>query len=156
MSKREALFAIIVAFLVGIIGSLSLRPQSLEKAPIVQHSENNKPMNSVRIKWRVPVAFGTNLPALGDNILYVANQLRGMTGNAIDLQIFEPGELVPPFSITDAIRDGKVEAGYTWLGYDQGKIPSAPLFAAVPFGMEPWEFSAWWYEGGGKKLGQDL
>ena len=27
-------------------------------------------------------------------------------------------------------------AGYTWLGYDQGKIPASTLIAAVPFGME--------------------
>ena len=45
--------------------------------------------------------------------------------------------------MTDAVRDGKVEAGYVWLGYDQGKIPAAPLVSAVPFGMEPWEYSAW-------------
>ena len=32
-------------------------------------------------------------------------------------------------------------AGYTWLGYDQGKIAASPLIAAVPFGMEPWEYS---------------
>jgi TRAP-type mannitol/chloroaromatic compound transport system substrate-binding protein len=46
--------------------------------------------------------------------------------------------------------------GYTWLGYDQGKIPASPLLGAVPFGMEPWEFAAWWYEAGGRELGQAL
>ena len=27
------------------------------------------------------------------------------------------------------------------MAYDQGRIP-AVLFAAVPFGMEPWEYAA--------------
>ena len=58
--------------------------------------------------------------------------------------------------MTDAVRDGKVEAGYTWVGYDQGKIPASPLLGAVPFGMEPWEYSAWWYEGGGRQLAEEL
>ncbi|MFB3079922.1 MAG: TRAP transporter substrate-binding protein, partial [Lysobacterales bacterium] len=53
-------------------------------------------------------------------------------------------------------RDGKVEAGYTWLGYDQGKIPSAALLAATPFGLEPWEYMGWWYEGGGRELAEQL
>jgi TRAP-type mannitol/chloroaromatic compound transport system substrate-binding protein len=42
------------------------------------------------------------------------------------------------------------------VGYDQGKIPATPLIAAVPFGMEPWEFNAWWYYGGGQQLGEEL
>ncbi len=109
-----------------------------------------------KVRWKVPVAFGTNLPALGDNIVYVADALKSASGGAIQFKIFEPGKLVPPFSITDAVKDKKIQAGYTWIGYDQGKIPSSPLFAARPFGMEPWEFTAWWYEGGGKALGEEV
>jgi TRAP-type mannitol/chloroaromatic compound transport system substrate-binding protein len=70
--------------------------------------------------------------------------------------VFEPGKLVPAFQILDAVKDAKTEAGYTWVGYDQGKIPAAPLFAAVPFGLEPWEFTAWWYEGGGRQLAEQI
>lgn len=106
------------------------------------------------VRWKVPVAFGTNLPALGDNINYVAEALKAASGGTVQFKVFEPGKLVPPFSITDAVKDNKVQAGYTWVGYDQGKIPSSPLFAARPFGMEPWEYTAWWYEGGGQSLGE--
>ena len=109
-----------------------------------------------KVRWKVPVAFATNLPALGDNITYVSQQLETATKGDVQLKVFEPGKLVPPFSITDAVKDRKVEAGYTWLGYDQGKIPSSPLFSAVPFGMEPWEFTAWWYEAGGQKLAEEI
>jgi len=108
------------------------------------------------VRWKVPVAFGTNLPALGDNIVYVADAVNAASGGDVQFKIFEPGKLVPPFSITDAVKDNKVPAGYTWVGYDQGKIPSAPLFAARPFGMEPWEFTAWWYDGGGKELAEEV
>ncbi len=109
-----------------------------------------------KVRWKVPVAFGTNLPGLGDNIVYVAEALKAASGGNVQMKVFEPGKLVPPFSITDAVKDNKVPAGYTWLGYDQGKIPASPLLAARPFGMEPWEFAAWWYEGGGKALGEEL
>ncbi len=109
-----------------------------------------------KVRWKVPVAFGTNLPALGDNILYVSEAIKQASGGDVQLKVFEPGKLVPSFSITDAVKDNKIQAGYTWIGYDQGKIPSAPLFAARPFGMEPWEYTAWWYEGGGKALGEEV
>ena len=153
MSQRAALIAVIIAFLVGLIGSLALRPPGGASA-IVQADSPDRAER--RISWRVPIAFGTNLPVIGDNIVYVADTLAAASNGAVALQVFEPGEIVPAFSITDAVRDGKVEAGFTWLGYDQGKIAAAPLLGAVPFGMEPWEFSAWWFDAGGRELGEAL
>ena len=146
ISNRAALFAVMVAFVVGIIGSLAIRPVH---APAYELSQNEGDRQPARIKWRLPVVFQTTMPVLGENPVYLTDAIREASGGAIDLQVFEPGEIVPAFSITDAVRDGKVPAGYTWLGYDQGKIPASPLIAAVPFGMEPWEYSAWWYHGGG-------
>lgn len=109
-----------------------------------------------KVRWKVPVAFGTHLPALGDNILYVADMVNKASGGDVQFKIYEPGKLVPAFQITEAVGQNKLPAGYTWIGYDQGRIPSAPLFAAVPFGMEPWEFNAWWFEGGGQALGEEV
>jgi len=109
-----------------------------------------------KVRWKVPIAFSTGLPALGDTAIYLSEQLNVASGGDIQLKIFEPGKLVPPFQIFDAVKDRKVEAGYTWLGYDQGKIPASPLLSAVPFGFEPWEFTAWWYDGGGQKLAEEL
>ena len=153
ISNRAALFAVMVAFIVGIIGSLAIRPVH---APVYELSKNEGDKQSARIKWRLPVVFQTTMPVLGENPVYLTDAIRDASGGAIDLQVFEPGEIVPAFSITDAVRDAKVPAGYTWLGYDQGKIPASPLIAAVPFGMEPWEYSAWWYHGGGRELTESI
>ncbi|MCB1645441.1 MAG: TRAP transporter substrate-binding protein [Pseudomonadales bacterium] len=150
-SNRTALVAVVLSFLTGITGALALRDgaeqavRPVDEAAVV-----------ASIHWRIPVAFGTNLPALGDNILYVADSLKAATAERISLQVFEPGMLIPVFSITEGVRDRKIEAGYTWLGYDAGKIPATPLVSAVPFGMEPWEFTAWYYEGGGRALTDEL
>jgi TRAP-type mannitol/chloroaromatic compound transport system substrate-binding protein len=86
----------------------------------------------------------------------VAEQIGAASNGSVRVSVYEPGELVPPFSITEAVRDAKVDAGYTWLGYDQGKLPWSSLFGAVPFGMEPWEYTAWWYHGGGRELAEEL
>jgi TRAP-type mannitol/chloroaromatic compound transport system substrate-binding protein len=154
LSRRAAAVAVLVAFFVGLIGSLALRPPG--QGPVASGIADDAEPTLPRLRWRVPAAFATNLPALGDNALYVSETVDAVSGSLMRLDIYEPGEVVPAFSITDAVRDGKVEAGYTWLGYDQGKIPASALLGAVPFGMEPWEFSAWWFEGGGRALGQEL
>ncbi|GAB4562468.1 MAG: TRAP transporter substrate-binding protein [Haliangiales bacterium] len=165
MSLPAALVAIGVAFAVGLAASLAVRPPSTEVAAggtsgdgTTKPTEDSaaRPAAVDDLSWRIPIAFGTNLPALGDNILYVQEHLERSSAGAIAWKIFEPGKIVPPLGITESVKDKKVPAGYTWLGYDQGKLPSSALFAAVPFGMEPWEYMAWWYEGGGHELAEEV
>jgi TRAP-type mannitol/chloroaromatic compound transport system substrate-binding protein len=109
-----------------------------------------------KVRWKVPIAFPSTLPALGDTAPWVFDNLEVASGGNIQLRVYEPGKLVPPFQIMEAVKDKKVDAGFTWIGYDRGKIPALPLISAVPFGMEPWEFMAWWYHGGGSALGEEL
>ena len=155
ITNASAAVAVAAAFLAGMLGSLALRPAgggtAVDSVAAGPDTEVTR-----RVHWRLPLSFQTTMPVLGDNPIYVTESLRAASGGAVDIRIFEPGEVVPAFGISEAVRDGKVEAGYTWLGYDQGRIPSAALLAAVPFGMEPWEFAAWWFDAGGREVGQAL
>lgn len=153
LSFRAAAIAALVAFAIGLIGSLALRPPGQQNSTTLSQTTGTTP---TRIHWRVPISSSSNLPVLGDNSTYIGVTAGQVSDGAIRLDMYEPGEIVPSFGISDAVRDGKVKAGYTWLGYDQGKIPAAALIAAVPFGLEPWEFSAWWFEAGGRELGEAL
>lgn len=150
MSRWAALIAVLTAFSVGLLASLSLRPASQETGL------SEEPSTTTGVRWRMPVAFNTNLPAIGENSAWVSRTLASISDNTFALEVFEPGELVSPLEIVDAVREGKVQSGYTWLGYDQGKLPVSTLFGAVPFGFEPDGFSAWWYEGGGRELAQEI
>ena len=104
------------------------------------------------VRWGVPMAFGSNLVALGDTMPWVSEQLKKISGGSINLQVFEPGKLVPALAIFDSVSAGKVEAGYSFMGYELGKVPVSALFGAVPFGMETPQFAAWIYFGGGDAL----
>ncbi len=154
-NNTTALIAIFVAFVFGLLGALSLRGESGGDTSF-NHVAGEAGAGPGNLRWRVPISFSSNLPALGDTVIYLSDALREATDGRVVLEVFEPGMVVPPFSITDAVRDGKIEAGYTWLGYDQGKIPATPLIAAVPFGMEPWEYAAWYYEDEGRALTESL
>jgi TRAP-type mannitol/chloroaromatic compound transport system substrate-binding protein len=109
-----------------------------------------------RVRWAVPIAFSSDLQALGDTLPWVAQRLDEMTGGAVKLEVFEPGKVVPGNAIFDAVSTGKTDAGYTWIGYESGKVPASVLFGAVPFGMDPWEYMSWFYFGGGKELAKEV
>ncbi len=109
-----------------------------------------------RQRWKMPLAFGSNLVGLGSPAPWVADSLNTASDGTIQVRLYEPGELVPPFDILQSVSDGKVEAGYTWIGYDQGKVPAVPLFAAVPFGLKPWAYTGWYFFGGGHDMLQEV
>ncbi len=108
------------------------------------------------LRWKMPIAFSTKLPGLGSPAAWVAEQLTTASDGSIQVKVFEPKTLVPPFEILQSVSDGKVSAGYTWIGYDQGKVPALPLFAAVPFGLKPPAFAGWYYFGGGHEMLQEI
>ncbi len=151
ITPRALLAAVLTAVLVGVIASLAIRPPGSAPVAVAKSGTERQ-----QIRWRLTLAFNTNLPVIGEAPVYLSETLAHASAGAIALQPFEPGELVPAFSITEAVRDGKVQSGFTWLGYDQGRMPASTLIASVPFGMEPWEFMAWWYNGGGRELGEAL
>ncbi len=109
-----------------------------------------------RVRWSVPIAFSSSLIALGDTLPWVAQRLGEETDGAIKFEVFEPGKVVPGNEIFDAVSSGKVDAGYSWMGYEQGKVPASVLFGAVPFGFTPWEYMSWFYFGGGKELVKEV
>ena len=109
-----------------------------------------------KIKWKVQATFNTGWPALGDPAARLSKTLKAATDGRINLKIFEPGKIVPPLEISPSISRGDLPAAYNYMAYDQGRIPAAVLFSAVPFDMEPWEYAAWWFEGEGHTLAQEL
>ena len=109
-----------------------------------------------RLLLKTPIAFGSHLPALGTSIAWVADQLPLMTDGNLKMKIYEPGKLVSPPEILDAVSSGKVNSGYATAGYWQGKLPAAAFFSAIPFGPEPGEYMAWLYYGNGMKLYQKM
>lgn len=109
-----------------------------------------------KLLLKTPIAFSTALPGLGTPIPRVADQLDLMSGGTLKMKVYEPGKLVDPFEILDAVSTGKINSGYTTAGYWAGKIPASPLFSAVPFGPEAGEYMAWLYYGNGMSLYHEM
>ncbi|MDA0970271.1 MAG: TRAP transporter substrate-binding protein [Planctomycetota bacterium] len=89
-------------------------------------------------------------------MLFVASQVGEMTGGRVEMVVHEPGALVPPLEMLDAVSAGTVESGFGPAGFWAGKMPAAPLFSSVPFGPEAGEYVAWMYHGGGLTLEQRM
>lgn len=127
---------------------------SLVTASIFAPLQAADSINKTRLK--VPLAFTSALPAVKSSILWVANQAPIISNGSLQIKTYDPGKLVAPFEILDAVSTGKVNAGFAISGYWAGKIPAANIFSSVPFGPESGEFMAWLYYGNGLKLYQQM
>lgn len=109
-----------------------------------------------KVKWAVPISFSSSLTALGDTLPWVADRVSKASGGDIQFEVFEPGKLIPSLAVFESVATGQIDAGYSWMGYERGQVPASALFGATPFGLEPAQFVAWMYQGGGNELLEEL
>ncbi len=93
-----------------------------------------------------------SLPLLGQGGVELGPKVALLTGGSVKINFNQPGELVAGGEIWDAVSTGAVDAGWYSPGFAEGVVPSASLFTAFPFGPDVREYTAWWYNGGGKEL----
>lgn len=138
--KRTAFTILLIFSLMVISGVSTGAAMALEKPVLL----------------KVPTWFALDLPGIGTTIKWVGDRIETISGGSIKMEIYEPNKLMDPRKILDAVSKGEVNAGYSTAGYWQSKIPTAPLFAAVPFGPEAGEYLAWLWYGNGMKLYQEM
>jgi TRAP-type mannitol/chloroaromatic compound transport system substrate-binding protein len=107
-----------------------------------------------KVLIKLQQAYASVLPCLGINPVWWAEQLKEISDGVINIKIYEPGKLVAPFEILDAVSAGKIDAGIAADGFFAGKIPAGQVFSSIPFGPEADEYLAWYYHGNGAKLHQ--
>jgi len=116
-----------------------------------------RPVLGANVLLKTQAQFPMSLQGLGTTLDFLAKQVEAASNGTIKMKVYEPGKLIPPAEILDAVHKGKIEAGYScasrWVGMVGG---AAEIFAAVPFGPEYLEFAAWFYEGDGMKLYQEM
>ena len=106
--------------------------------------------------WKMATAWPKNFPGLGTAPERFAERVAAMSNGRLIIRVYGGGEIVPPLSVFDAVSRGTVELGHAAAYYWKGKIPAAPFFTAVPFGMTAQEMNAWLHYGGGMALWREV
>ena len=111
---------------------------------------------SGNIEWKLPSSFPAKAPGVGTNVTTFAKRVGEMSGGRLTLKVYSAGELVPPFSVEDAVQKGTAEICHTTPYYAAGKNPALHFFSTVPFGMTATEHAAWLSHGGGQELWDEI
>ena len=114
-------------------------------APAIVHAQAN-------IRWRLASSFPKALDTIYGGAEVFAKQVSSMTGGKFQISVHAGGELMPPFGVVDGVQAGTVEICHTVPYYFFGKDETFALGAAVPFGLNSRQMSAWMFEGNGLTL----
>lgn len=107
-------------------------------------------------QWKLVTSWPKNFPGLGSSAERFARHVEQMSAGRLKIKVYGAGELVPGFEVFDAVSQGTAQMGHSAAYYWKGKIPAAPIFSAIPFGMNAIEMNAWLHHGGGLELWQQL
>ncbi len=104
------------------------------------------------INWRLASSFPKSLDTIYGAAETFSNRVSQLTGGKFNIRVFAGGEIVPALQVLDAVQAGTVEIGHSASYYYFGKDPTFAFDAAVPFGMNSRQQTAWFDQGGGRDL----
>lgn len=114
-------------------------------APAVVHAQAN-------LRWRLASSFPKSLDTIYGAAEVFAKKVGEMTGGKFQISVHPAGELLPPFGVVDGVQAATVEMAHTVPYYFFGKDETFAIGAAIPFGLNSRQMTAWMYRGNGLKL----
>jgi TRAP-type mannitol/chloroaromatic compound transport system substrate-binding protein len=152
MSKNNNFSPAIILLLVAAVTALSWL-HVIDGVTDVAHTEQSKEQNTQDVfHWKLVTSWPKHFPGLGTAPEIFAEKLNAMSNGRLLVTVYGGGELVPALGVFDAVSQGTAELGHTAAYYWKGKIPAAPFFTSVPFGMNAQEMNGWLHYGGGMEL----
>lgn len=109
-----------------------------------------------RMEWRMVTTWPKNFPGLGTAAERLAEFITKGTDGRLTVKVYGAGEIVPAFEAMDAVASGTVEMGHGSPYYWKGKNAAAQFLTAFPFGLLAQEQNAWFQEGGGQQLADEI
>jgi TRAP-type mannitol/chloroaromatic compound transport system substrate-binding protein len=106
----------------------------------------------VTVRWRLASSFPKSLDTIYGAAEVFSKQVKSMTGGRFEISVHPAGELMPAFSVVDGVQQGTVEACHTVPYYFFAKDETFAIGAAIPFGLNSRQMSAWMFQGNGLKL----
>ncbi len=108
------------------------------------------------IEWTMITTWPKNFQGLGEGAEHLAETINTLSGGRMKVTVMGANDLVPALQVFDTVAAGTVQMGHGAAYYWKGKLPVAPIFSAVPFGLNAQEMNGWLLKGGGLELWQEL
>ena len=108
------------------------------------------------INLRLAHGWPKGYPIFAESVDDYAKLVEQMSNGRIKIRVDSASKHKSAFGIFDFVKSGQYDIGQTASYYYGGKDPDALFFSSMPFSMTTEEQTAWFYEGGGLELANEL
>lgn len=144
---------LLLVFLFTVL-SLSLSACN-EQAPSVKDTSSSVTEQKV-IKLTLAHGWPKNFPLFGESVDDYAALVKEMSNGKIEISVDSTNKHKSAFGIFDFVKTGQYDIGQSAAYYYAGKDPDTLFFSSMPFSMTNSEQTAWFYEGGGLELANEV
>lgn len=108
------------------------------------------------ITLKMAHSWPKGFPLFATSVDDYAKLVSEMSDGKIEIQVDSRNKHKAAFGIFDFVKSGQYDIGQSASYYYSGKEPNTLFFTTMPFGMTEKEQTAWFYEGGGLELANEV
>ena len=135
-----------IVFALSACNSEQQTSQTSDSSPQVQET----------IKLRLAHGWPKGYPVFGESVEGFADLVKDMSDGRIEISVYSTNKHKSAFGIFDFVKSGQYDIGQSASYYYGGKDPDTLFFSSMPFSMTSKEQIAWFYEGGGLELANEV
>jgi len=109
-----------------------------------------------KITLKLAHGWPKGFPVFGESVEDYAELVNQMSDGKIEIKVDSASKHKSAFGIFDFVKSGQYDIGQSASYYYGGKDPDALFFSSMPFSMTQQEQTAWFYEGGGLELANEV
>lgn len=118
------------------------------------NTDQVKPAETIKLK--LAHGWPKGYPIFGESVDHYKELVESMSDGRIQLSVDSTNKHKSAFGIFDFVKSGQYDIGQSASYYYGGKDPDALFFSSMPFSMTTQEQWAWFYEGGGLELANEV
>ncbi len=151
-TMNRAMPVVILALLAALVLVFGLWVRDRSHEVSMQGGDTVDTGMQTRYQWKMVTTWPRNFPGLGTGPQRFAEWVGRMSDGRLTIKVYGAGEIVPAMQVFEAVSQGSAEMGHGAAYYWGGKLPVAPFFTTVPFGLTAQEMNGWLHYGGGLEL----
>ena len=113
-------------------------------------------IQAAEINLKLAHSWPKGFPIFGTSVDDYAALVNDMSDGRIEIKVDSRNKHKSAFGIFDFVKTGQYDIGQSAAYYYGGKEPDALFFTTMPFGMTALEQYAWFHEGGGLELANQV
>ncbi len=114
------------------------------------------PLSAAEITLKLAHSWPKGFPIFATSVDEYAELVSEMSDGRIEIKVDSRNKHKSAFGIFDFVKSGQYDIGQSASYYYGGKDPDTLFFTTMPFGMTALEQYAWFHEGGGLELANQV